>query len=131
MDGLAWATWEMSEIKRIGGDLVGAREELEKARLLFESVDDPTIPVFLQRSLGDIAQMSGDYLTALKHFEASLQGAKETNHEWAQIYAICGIGRAEITLGDTGAAQTHFSQALHTAIQICDLGIMLVALAGS
>ena len=128
--GVAWATWEMGEINRVAGDLISARDWFEKARLSFENLGDRTSSVFYERGLGDIAQMTGDYTEALKHFETSLQGTLENNLEWAQIYALCGMGRAELALGDTGLAMSHFSQALRTARKLPYREMRLLVLAG-
>lgn len=129
-NGVAWSTWEMGEVYRVASDLANAREWFEKARVLFEDLGDPTSPIFTERGLGDIAQMAGDYPTALKNFEASLQHAIETKHEWAQVYALWGMGRAEVALKNADAAKAHFSQALQTARQIRKPEMVLLSMAG-
>ena len=58
----------LAEIQ-VAGDLPEAREWFEKAGRLFEVIEDRTSPIFVQRGLGDIAQMTGDYPDAKKHFQ--------------------------------------------------------------
>ena len=128
--GTAWATWEMGEIERVGGDLARAKAWFEKARQLFEKLEDRSSPIFLHRGMGDLSQMMGDYSAAKHHFQESVQQAQQTDHQWALTYALCGLGRAEAALGELEKAQAHFSQALQTARDIGEIDLVLIVLAG-
>jgi tetratricopeptide (TPR) repeat protein len=128
--GAAWATWEMGEIKRVAGDLARAQEWFEKARLLFEVIEDRTSSVFYQRGLGDIAQMTGDYRAAKEHFQESARQAQAVEHSWGLIYALCGLGRAEIALNKAVEAREHYSQALQLARRFYYPEMALVSMTG-
>ena len=128
--GTAWTTWEMGEIERVGGNLVGAKVWFEKARHLFEQLDDRSSPIFIHRGMGDLAQMMGDYGAAKHHFQESIQQAQQTNHQWALTYALCGLGRAEVASGEPEMAQARFSQAMQTAQDMGEAGLALIAAAG-
>src|SRR5690606_16550126 len=62
--GQAWSSWEMGEIYRVGGDLPGARQWYERARELFEAVEDSSGFTFYYRALGDLALATGAYAQA-------------------------------------------------------------------
>jgi predicted ATPase/DNA-binding SARP family transcriptional activator len=128
--GIAWATWEMGEISRVGGDLATAKGWFESARLLFENLDDPTSPIFIHRGLGEIAESNADYNLAKYYFQESIQQARNIPHPWSEAYALCGMGRAETGLGDPKAAQEHFFHALHLAREIDALELLLIAISG-
>lgn len=128
--GIAWSYWEVGEINRVAGDLLGAKEGFEKARILFENLDDPTSPIFIQRGLGDISQAIGDFNEAKRYFEESFLKAQQTNHKWAVAYALSSLGRAEVALGEVKSAREHFSQAIQTAQSIDQKSLVLKALAG-
>jgi predicted ATPase/DNA-binding SARP family transcriptional activator len=128
--GTAWAHWEMGEICRVGGDLVGAQEWNEKAKALFEKIKDRTTGIFYYRLLGDIAQASGDFSAAKQNFKESLLQSRDSGHEWAQVYALCRLGRAEVALFELEAAQEHFSQGLLLAREINDIELALICTAG-
>jgi predicted ATPase/DNA-binding SARP family transcriptional activator/predicted negative regulator of RcsB-dependent stress response len=128
--GVAWSSWELGEISRVAGDLPGAKEWFEKARILFDNLGDPTSSIFIHRGLGDIAQMSGDFTEAKKRFQKSKLQSEQTNHRWGQVYALCGLGRAEVASGELEEAGEHFSKALQTAKDMNHEDLALITLAG-
>ncbi|MDT8306292.1 MAG: NB-ARC domain-containing protein, partial [Anaerolineae bacterium] len=125
-----WSTWEMGELLRVGGDLVGAREWFEKAQLLFTRFEDRTGYTFYHRGLGDIALTRGNFLDAQLQFQASLRHAQARGNEWALAYAWCGMGSASVGLGHVEMARQHFLEALQRAVAAGERGITLFVLAG-
>ena len=128
--GETWATWEMSEIYRVSGDLEKAAEWFERARVLFEKFEGHLSVIFIERSQAEFALWNGDHTEAQMHFEQSALHAKQMNHKWALSYALCGWGRAEVELGEFESAQQHFIQAIQNAREIDEYDLVLNALAG-
>lgn len=125
-----WSSWEMGELLRVGGDLLGAREWFEKAQLLFRRFEDRTGYTFYHRGIGDIALARGDYLEAQQQFQASLRQAQATDNDWGLAYAWYGMGRASLGLDHVEMARHHFLEALQRARATGDRGITLLVLAG-
>lgn len=130
----AWCAWEIGEIYRVmtlldeGPELnraLSARQWFERARPLFEQIDDDMGLAYYHRGMGDLALMRGDelrlspgagdeaeaYVAAIAHFRNYLQWAEHGN-TWSRVYALCGLGRAASGLGDLDQALAHFQQAL-------------------
>lgn len=128
--GTAWSNWELGEISRVAGDPPGAEEWFEKARILFEKLEDPTSPIFMHRGLGDLSQANGDYIEAKNHFQESKHQSEQIHLLWSLVYALCGLGRAEVALGELEEARVHFSQALQTARDMNHGDLVLISLAG-
>jgi tetratricopeptide (TPR) repeat protein len=128
--GTAWSNWELGEISRVAGDLPGANEWFEKARILFENLEDPSSPIFMHRGLGDLSQANGDYIEAKNHFQESKHQSEQIHLLWSLVYALCGLGRAEVALGELEEARVHFSQALQTARDMNHGDLVLISLAG-
>ena len=126
--GQAWSSWEMGEIYRVGGDLPGARQWYERARELFEAVEDSSGFTFYYRALGDLALATGAYAQAIREFQKSLNYARETSHDWAMAYALAGLGRAQMALRDYEEARKYFRRALRRALRASDQGVTLVVL---
>ncbi len=61
---------------RVAGDLPGAKEWFEKARILFENLEDPTSPIFIHRGLAELSQANGDYTEAKNHFQESIKSVR-------------------------------------------------------
>jgi tetratricopeptide (TPR) repeat protein len=129
-DSIAWGTWEMGEIHRVEGDLAGALEWFEKAKDLFEELDDASFPIFYARGLGELAMAVGDYTRAKAHFSESIRLEQEVGHEWARCYALWELGRAEIALGENAAARDHIAEALSIARGLASLELVFNCLAG-
>jgi predicted ATPase/serine/threonine protein kinase/DNA-binding SARP family transcriptional activator len=126
--GQAWSSWEMGEIHRVGGDLPGARQWYERARTLFEVVEDSSGFTFYHRALGDLALATGAYNQACREFQQSLNHARETSHDWAMAYALAGLGRAQMALREYEEARKYFRRALRRALRASDQGVTLVVL---
>lgn len=121
----AWGIWEMGEIKRVAGDLNEAFEWYEKARTLFEDLDDASFPVFYRRSLGDLALATSNYHKAKAEFLESIRLAQVLKHNWAWCYGLMGLGKSQIALGEFEAARENLSHAIDIAIARDEPGMIL------
>jgi predicted ATPase/DNA-binding SARP family transcriptional activator len=127
---VGWNYWELGEILRVMGRSQEAAGWYEKAHKAFESFSaDNVWKIFYFRGLGDIALAGGDMASASRQFSQSLELARETRHEWAAAYALCGMGRCKLGLGRLQEAREHCLEALQYAFETGDKGINLVALA--
>jgi DNA-binding SARP family transcriptional activator/predicted ATPase len=128
--GKAWGMWEMGELYRIDGRLDQAKDWFNQARLLFKKLENKSSEIFLTRSDGDLAYMSGNFDAAKKYFEQSVEFAQEMNHMWALSYALCGLAKAEGALADQTNAHQHYIQAIQIARSIDRYDLVMNALAG-
>jgi len=127
----AWATWEMGELCRLRGELDEALTWYERSLPLFASFGDHTGYAFYHRGLAQVAAARGFHAVAVVSFEESLRHAREHNHSWAQAYALMGLGRANLALGDLPLAQEQMVRAVATARATGDRAITLAALAAA
>lgn len=97
---------------------------------MFESVNEPNGVIFYHRGLGDIAFAREDKVEAYRQFKLSLQHARRVNFIWGATYALAGLGRAALALGEFEAAHAHLTEALDSAISTRDSGLALFVLAG-
>jgi tetratricopeptide (TPR) repeat protein len=118
----------MGEILRVAGDFGAAKAQYERARDLFEEVNEVNGVIFYHRGLGDIAQAQGDYSEAYRQFQLSLEQARRVDYKWGGAYALAGLGRAAASLGHCNAARAHLSEGLRTAETTGDHGLALVVL---
>jgi tetratricopeptide (TPR) repeat protein len=112
------------------GHFEEAAEWYEKARKHFEAFTDDVWKIFYSRGFGDIALASRDFGTASKHYLQSLELARETRHEWAAAYALSGLGRCKLGLGNWQEARGHFMEAMQYGFETGDRGILLSTLSG-
>jgi predicted ATPase/DNA-binding SARP family transcriptional activator len=126
--GEAWNTWEMGEAYRVMGNSLAARHWFEQANNIFQRVHEPLGIIFYHRGMGDLALAEGDYATAQTQFQNSFQRAEELEHNWMISYALSGLSRAEIGLGEYILAETHLKQAISAAVKIGQIGVLLLAL---
>lgn len=70
---------------------------------------------FYHRGLGDLALARGDWDEAHEQYRAYL-GWAATGDTWSRIYALCGVGRAEMGLGRLDPALGRFREALRLAV---------------
>jgi tetratricopeptide (TPR) repeat protein len=80
--------------------------------------------------LGDIALARNDFTDAGNQFDESLEYARAADHAWGMSYALTGLGRATLRLGDHQTARGHLLEALLHAKKADERGIALVALGG-
>jgi tetratricopeptide (TPR) repeat protein len=127
-NGIAWSLWEMGDIYRIRGDY-------EEARLWYRDslrhYQAQNFPLWLDyRAKGDIALALGEDAEARDYYKEYLSRAREHYRFGNVSYALSGLGRAAVGLGDYEMAHRHFIDALHTARDEGERGLMLIALAG-
>lgn len=130
----AWSTWEIGEIYRViailnqvpdSDNVIMARQWFERARPLFEQINDDMGLAYYHRGMGDLALMYGDelrarpdstdssetYVAAIGNFRTYQEWA-ELGNTWSRVYALCGLSRAALGLGETGDALHIIRQAL-------------------
>jgi DNA-binding SARP family transcriptional activator/predicted ATPase/tetratricopeptide (TPR) repeat protein len=115
---VAWGLWEMGELLRLEGDLVGARQKYSDALEHFKQTEHLEGIAFYNRGLGDIALMEGDFETARLRYELYLELARAVSHLWSVAYALSGLGRAEVALGELAHARQHFRESFEQAFII-------------
>jgi tetratricopeptide (TPR) repeat protein len=128
--GEAWNVWEMGEILRVAGDYTEARTWFERAKGMFENVKEINGIIFYHRGLGDIACAQHDNSEAHRQFQLSLEHARRLDYKWGATYALAGLGRAAIGLGQFDTARSYLSEGLQTAVATGDYGLALFVLAG-
>jgi tetratricopeptide (TPR) repeat protein len=128
--GEAWCVWEMGEILRVAGDHSAARSWFERARDMFEDVQEVNGAIFYYRGLGDIALEQGAYSEAYQQFQLSLEHGRRVDYKWGSAYALVGLGRAAVGLGQCDEARMHLTEGLQTVVATGDYGLALFALAG-
>ena len=79
---------------------------------------------------GDIALALGEYAEARDYYQKHLARARTAYRFGNVSYALSGLGRAAVGLGDYELAHSHFLEALLTAKDEGDRGVMLIALTG-
>jgi len=127
--GEAWSVWEMGEILRVEGDYSATKTWYERARGMFEEVNEINGVIFYHRGLGDIAHARSDYSEAHRQFQLSLEHARRVDYKWGAAYALAGLGRAATGLGQYDAARSYLSEGLQTAEVTGDHGLALFVLA--
>lgn len=109
---LPWGYLELGEIERISGNLELAREYFEHARQSYRNLNLLHIDGFYHKAMGDLALANGQYDQAVEQFQMSLVSAQREYHSWGQSYALQGLGRAALGLGDHAEAGRFIRQAL-------------------
>ncbi len=110
----AWSAFELGDIYRVMGDPVAARRWYDAALPRFERQAQSMGVAFHHRGLGDLALAAGRWAEARAHHQTYLDWAVESD-TWSRIYALCGLGRAEMGLGSADEALGHFRAALRLA----------------
>jgi tetratricopeptide (TPR) repeat protein len=97
------------------GDVAAARPWLERARALFEAVDDPLGVALTCRSLGRLALDEGDHAQARVLLEADLRMERALDHRVGLPWALTYLSWLAIFAGDHGSA----SQLLDEGMRLC------------
>lgn len=111
----AWSAFELGEVYRLMGDEAAARNWYNLSHPQFEQQGQDMGLAFYQRGLGDLALGREDWAEAHERHSAYLNWANKED-TWSHIYALCGVGRAEIGLGRHDEALAHFREALQLAV---------------
>lgn len=111
----AWSALELGDIYRVMGETETARRWYDAALPQFEQQDHDMGVAFYHRGLGDLALARGDWDEAHEQYRAYL-GWAATGDTWSRIYALCGVGRAEMGLGRPDPALGRFREALRLAV---------------
>jgi predicted ATPase/class 3 adenylate cyclase len=130
----AWCSWEIGEIYRVMAAMNGspdnnnantARQWFERARPLFEQINDDMGLAYYHRGMGDLALIRGDellshagsidsdddFVIAISHFRNYLEWA-ELGNTWSRVYALCGLAKAALGLGEIVDSLDYLRQAL-------------------
>ena len=97
-------------------------------RKALESAADPRIRACALQNLGTMSAMGGDHATAVRFFEESLLGFRESGYERGVAIALNNVGRASIDSGDFARAQEVLERAIAHARLAGDLELASVAL---
>lgn len=111
----AWSSQELGDIYRVMGDTAAARRWFDTARPMFEQQAQEMGIAFHRRGLGDLALARGEWTEAQDHYNAYLDWATGRD-TWSHIYALCGVGRAELALGRREEALGRLRDALQMAV---------------
>lgn len=105
-----WNRLEMGEIYRLTGDLRVANDWYEAALSYFDAAQSADGIAQVRRALADLALAKGEYGQALEGFGACL--TRFDGRDWWQTaYAISGLGRVYLAMGEVTKALEAF---LHT-----------------
>lgn len=117
----ARALMNLGQVLRIMGELADARQALTSASELFAQFGNDVSVRSCIQSLGVIAQVQGDYDTALGHYQAYLKGLDKEDGTIDRAYrAHSNIGIVQMLRGNTRGAKTHLSEALALAEEQTD-----------
>ena len=94
-----------------------ASNDARQARALYDQIAPPTGPLLplYQRGLGNLLLVEGKPAEALKAFEAAAQSARGTDAGYHRLWAVEGIARSELALGDKAAARARYVEATQLA----------------
>lgn len=90
-----------------------ASNEPKRARALYEQIEQPQgalLPLY-QRGVGNLLLAEGRPADALKFFEAAAKTAAGPDAAYHRLWAVEGIARSELALGDKAAARTRYVEA--------------------
>jgi tetratricopeptide (TPR) repeat protein len=85
---------------------------------------------FYHRGMGDLAYLHSDFATAREHFQTSVELSQSVPQSWLETYALCGLGRSAVELGQYEVALEHLTKALQLSQQLDNLQLFMIAFAG-
>ena len=85
----------------------------KRARALYDEITPPkgTLLPLYQRGLGNLLLIEGKPAEALKSFEAAAKSAEGSDAGYHRLWAVEGIARSELALGDKSAARARYVEA--------------------
>ena len=119
------------------GEYAKARPALQNALALLQSTT-PSLALFAQTKLGDVALAERAYEEAEHHYRLVLSACREQGFTWSEVMAggcqgvgpaLNRLGDVALARGDLGQARARYREALELASQEPYLGLKLDALA--
>lgn len=110
-----WNHFEAGELSRLAGDYAAARAAYELARGVFESRGSLDGIGFYHRGRADIALAEGDFASAQEEYGRYLDASRTAAMYWSQAYALAGLGRASVGLGELERARDTLLESLRIA----------------
>jgi tetratricopeptide (TPR) repeat protein len=89
-----------------------ALDHLDRALAIAREIGDPWLETKTLNTLGETAYAMADPRTALERHRAALALARKTEDRYQHANALNGVATALQTLGHTGAAHRHWTEAL-------------------
>ncbi len=112
------------------GDLGSSRRALEEARLLAEKAGNEGLLGRLLNNLGLVAYLSGDFDSAIVHFERALVSKQKDPASATQIpSSLANLGMVALDQGELDRAEAYFRRAEELQRSIADgsLGMAIIA----
>ncbi len=98
---------ELAYLRRLEGDVVGARRSVDEALSIVEQEDtDEAKALGHYISAGQLDEGEGDHPAALREFRAGVRLAYELGSKWETTFGLGGIGRQLALIGDHARAAT-------------------------
>jgi tetratricopeptide (TPR) repeat protein len=110
-DLTALASMNLGVLLMKTGRFPEARQRFEETLRLYTSLDNEPHRLAALYNLATLARERGDAAGATELYGAALALAKKLGHVDVQVGAICGMGLAELTLGQPVGAAAHLAAA--------------------
>jgi len=119
--GVAHANNLLANVVREQGDLERAEELYALARSQAAEVGDARLVAMVEQNAGVVANIRGDFRTALRRYRASLEGHRALGSESAYVaHALNNLGMLYTDLRRWRAADRAFAQALEVCAALGD-----------
>jgi tetratricopeptide (TPR) repeat protein len=125
----ALSLWNSGENELNNKYLDEAQRQLEESLRLCNAVGDGLVKHEVLRTLGELAEVKGDYPQAVKLYEESLRIIKELDAPSISMLHL-NLGRVLQLSGDNNEAAKHFTEEIKWTRQIGDQASLLRALQG-
>jgi hypothetical protein len=98
---------QLAYLRRIEGDVVGARRSVDEALSVIEQEGTDEARALGHFILaGQLDEGEGDHPSALREFQAGVRLAYKLGSKWETTFGLGGIGRQLALIGDYGRAAT-------------------------
>ena len=119
LDSMLHAGFNEGLLYRALGEPLRAWSLLEKALALSRQLGSPTEGRVLQ-ALGEVAADGGDHLRALEFLQEARVQSQAVGDRSGEAYALYGIGRCRLEMGNLGLAGTAFEAARSLQVELSD-----------
>jgi DNA-binding SARP family transcriptional activator/tetratricopeptide (TPR) repeat protein len=102
-------------LQRVLGEYEAARDSLERALDLANTLGDRAGRVIIRCNLGDLDRRTGHPQEAAGHLRSALAEARDSGNRAGESDALCGLGEIYVRLGDLDPARESFRAALDVA----------------
>ena len=97
---------------RDAGDVVGAREEADRALEIGRRIDDAGVIAEALNTRGLVAVRRKDFEGAIKDFEDARRQFQVSDRPWSEASVLNNLGHAAYVMGDLALARSCFEEAL-------------------